>query len=28
MFNRQTTLRGSLLIIDRRLGEHPGQSLG
>jgi uncharacterized damage-inducible protein DinB len=27
MFNRQTTLRGSFLMIDRHFGEHLGQSI-
>ncbi len=27
MFNRQTTLRGSLMMIDRHWGEHLGQSI-
>lgn len=27
MFNRQTTLRGSLMMIDRHFGEHLGQSI-
>ncbi len=27
MFNRQTTLRGSFMMIDRHLGEHLGQSI-
>jgi len=26
MFNRQTTLRGALMIIDRHLGQHLGQA--
>jgi uncharacterized damage-inducible protein DinB len=28
MFNRQTTLRGSFLMINRHFGEHLGQSIG
>jgi uncharacterized damage-inducible protein DinB len=27
MFNRQTTLRGALMMIDRHWGEHLGQSI-
>jgi hypothetical protein len=27
MMNRETTLRGALLIVDRHLGEHLGQAI-
>jgi uncharacterized damage-inducible protein DinB len=27
MFNRQTTLRGALMMVDRHWGEHLGQSI-
>ena len=27
MFNRETTLRGSLMMMDRHWGEHLGQSI-